>query len=61
MDKEAVRSEENCDLNHNLAVWQGYGLFGFQLQPECPPRGRPLLSQRDKPSAVPKSFATTGE
>ncbi len=25
-----------CDLNHNFAIWQGYGLFGFQLQPECP-------------------------
>jgi hypothetical protein len=22
-----------CDLNHNFAVWQGYGLFGLDLDP----------------------------
>jgi hypothetical protein len=33
-----------CDLNHNFAVWQGYGLFGFfdlQYFKMNDPRGNP--------------------
>jgi len=32
-----VGANRGCHLRHNFAVWQGYGLFGFQLQPECSP------------------------
>jgi len=46
-DVRIEQGEQHCHLRHNVAVWQGYGLFELHSQHECPRLVRQLRSQWD--------------
>ena len=42
---------QECDLNHNFAVWQDYGLFGPN-RGRCQPTFQPNAGTRGFPSTL---------
>jgi hypothetical protein len=48
-DDEVAQVARACDLNHNFAIWQGYGLFGLNVD---------SVLGEEPPGTIPKPMAT---